>query len=35
MQDPEQATVVSPCDEEEPELAVEPEAELAGVGGER
>jgi len=35
MQDPEQASDDSPCDEEEPELAIEPEAELAGVGGER
>jgi integrase/recombinase XerD len=33
MQDPERLTIVSPCDDEEHELAIEPE--LAGVGVER
>ena len=35
MQDPERLTIVSPCDREDHELAIEPDAELAGVGGER
>lgn len=35
LQDPEQRTIVNPCDDEEHELAVEKEPELAGVGAER
>jgi integrase/recombinase XerD len=31
MQDPERLAIVSPCDDEEHELAVEPEPELVGV----
>jgi integrase/recombinase XerD len=35
MQVPEEVAIVSPCDDDEPEQAIEQEAELAGVGSKR